>query len=200
MRIHRILAVGALLLLAAARCGGSLPDYDYSKEPDPRKTEYIIGVSDQLQITVWGHEAVSGAVGVRPDGTVTMPLVGDLKAAGRTPTQLRNEIQQRIKSFIKDESAVVTVAVVAVNSYRFTVSGEVNSPGVFTSQQYVTIVEAVALAGGFTRFAERNKIFIVRRTTDGTSRQIPISYDAIASGQHEEMNIVLVAGDTVIVP
>jgi len=181
-------------------CGSSLPNYDYSQEPDPRKSEYVIGVADQLRVTVWKNPDQSGQVRVRPDGTITLPLIGDLKAAGRTPTQLRALIQERQKAFVKDETATVTVAVIEVASYRFTVAGEVQNAGMFTSTNYVTVIEAIAMAGGLTRFAKRDEIFIVRRDKDGNTRQVPISYDAIAKGGHDEMNLALLAGDTVFVP
>ena len=182
-------------------CGPKLPSYDYSQEPDPRKSEYTIGVADSLRVDVWKNPESSATVVVRPDGTVTLPLVGDLKAAGKTPTQLRDEISRRQAAYVKDESATVTVAVLEVNSYRFTVSGEIQSPGVFTSNRYVNVIEAIAMAGGFTRFAKRNKIVIVRRTRDGKSSYlVPIAFDFISGGGHEEMNLTLVAGDTLMVP
>jgi polysaccharide export outer membrane protein len=161
-----------------------------------------VGVSDELSITVWKNPELSTQTTVRPDGTITMPLVGDLAAQGRTPSQLREEITQRLGQFIKDESAVVSIAVVAVNSYRFTVTGEVVRAGVFTSRNYVTVSEAIALAGGFTRFAAKSKIVIVRRDpkAEGGHRRIPIVWSAIASGDHPEMNIFLLADDTVYVP
>jgi polysaccharide export outer membrane protein len=183
-----------------AGCGPHIPDYDYAREPNPRQTEFQIGVSDRLQITVWQNANLSTAVTVRPDGTITLPLLGDLSAVGRTPTALREDIQERLKAFVKDETAVVTVAVTEVNSYRFTVSGEVTRPGVFNADHYVSVIEALALAGGFTRFAKRDRILIVRRDGKGHSRQIPISFPAIANGQHEDMNLVLLAGDTILVP
>jgi len=181
-------------------CGASIPNYDYSQEPDPRTSEYVIGVADQLRIEVWKNPEQSGTVRVRPDGTITLPLIGDLHAAGRTPSQLRSDIQRKQKAFVKDETATVTVAVTEVASYRFTVAGEVVNPGVFNSSNYVTVIEAIAMAGGLTRFAKRNSIFIVRRDKNGNTRHVPISYDAIAKGGHEEMNLALLPGDTVFVP
>src|SRR6266404_3455936 len=101
---HRVLAVVVVL---TAACAGSTPYYDYSKEPDPRNMEYVIGVSDGLQINVWHQEDLSTAAIVRPDGTITMPLIGDIKAVGRTTTELRAEITQKMSKYIRDESAVV---------------------------------------------------------------------------------------------
>lgn len=181
-------------------CGPTLPAYDYSKEPNPRRSEYVIGVSDELQITVWKNPQLTTAVTVRPDGTITMPLVGDVVATGRTPSQLRQEIAKRLAEYIKLEGSEITVAVTGVNSYRFTVSGEVGQPGIFTSKVYVTVAEAIALAGGFTRFAKRNDIVLMRRNKNGQIRRIPIAYDFIANGEHPEMNLVILPGDSLYVP
>jgi polysaccharide export outer membrane protein len=191
--------IWALLALAAVACGETIR-YDYAKEPDPRRNEFVIGVADGLRVNVWKNSDVSGDHHVRPDGTITIPLIGDVKAAGRTPTALRDEIATRLSQFIKDEAAVVTIEVTEVNSYRFTVSGEVTTRGVFTSKHYVTVVEAIMLAGGFTRFARTDDIVVVRCCDkSGRRRRIPIQYDAIARGR-TDMNIVLVAGDEVYVP
>jgi polysaccharide export outer membrane protein len=182
--------------MALAGCPTAV--YDYSKEPDPRKHEYVIGISDELRITVWKNPELSPTVTVRPDGTVTMPLVGDIQAAGRTPGQLNEEISTRLKTYLKDEAALVTIAVTQVNSYRFTVSGNVEKGGVFSPKYYVTISEAVALAGGLNKFASK-QLYIIRQQGGG-ARKVPINYDRIASGEHPEENVALVAGDTLMVP
>lgn len=197
-RISSLLVVGLLGLATA--CGSSIPNYDYSTEPDPRNTEFVIGPSDRLQITVWQNNDLSGNLVVRPDGTITMPLIGDMVAVGKRPSELKKEISKQLKAFIREETATVTVAVTEVNSYRFSVSGEVANASVFSQTSYVTVVEALALAGGFTRFASRDKITIIRRDSDGNVRKIPINYDAIAKGGHQEMNIVILAGDQIVVP
>src|SRR5205085_2843775 len=85
------------------------PPFDYTKEPDPRKSEFVIGVSDALHITVWKNAELSTEAKVRPDGTITMPLLGDLRAAGRTPSQLRDDIRALMATFVKDEGAAVSV-------------------------------------------------------------------------------------------
>lgn len=188
------------LSLITAGCGGGLPAFDYKKEFDPRKNEYVIGVSDELRINVWRNGDLSGNVVVRPDGTITMPLIGDISVAGRTPTQVREDVASRLKTYIKDESAVVTVAVVDVNSYRFTVAGNVARPGSFDAPYYVTVAEAIAMAGGPTRFADTRAITLVRTGKDGRVRRIPINYDVIRAGEHPEADLALLAGDTIFVP
>ena len=173
--------------------------YDYSKEPDPRKHEFVIGASDTLKITVWKNPDLSGDAHVRPDGTITMPLLGDISAAGRTPSQLREEIRKKLSQYVKDDSAAVSVAVTEVNSYRFTVSGNVEHGGIFTSKYFVTVAEAIALAGGLNKFAEPKKLVIVRRDAAGL-RRVPIDYDRISSGEHPEENLVLLPGDNLFAP
>jgi polysaccharide export outer membrane protein len=187
--------------IALAACGVKAPNYDYASEPDPRNTEYVLGIGDQITINVWEKAELTTDATIRPDGTITMPLVGDLKAVGETPTSLKQTIQARLADFVKVENAEITVAVRGFNSYRFTVAGEVQHPGIFTEGFFVTVAEAVALAGGFTRFAARNAMVLMRRDPKtGENRNIPLVYDLLASGKRPDMNIVLIAGDSLYVP
>jgi polysaccharide export outer membrane protein len=189
-----------LLFVTLAGCGPDIT-YDYRKEPDPRRSEYVIGVSDGLRISVWKNPELSGETRVRPDGTITLPLIGDLLAAGLTPTQLKDGIRERLRAYVKDEAAVVTVAVTDPNSYRFTVSGNVEHPGVFSSRYYVTVLDAVALAGGLNRFASPHRLALVRIAPDGhVLRRVPLDYERLTISGHPEENLVLLSGDTLIVP
>jgi polysaccharide export outer membrane protein len=190
----------ALLSLFVLAACGVRANYDYTKEPDPRRGEYVIGVPDHLSIQVWKNPDLSKEVIVRPDGTVTMPLIGDLKADGKTPSQLRDEISRQLSKFVRDEGAVVTVAVAAVNSYAFTVSGNVEHAGVFTSQKYVTVMEAMQLAGGPNRFASPRGTTLIRRDAAGKQRSIPIDYPAVLDGRAPQANLVLLSGDQLHVP
>jgi polysaccharide export outer membrane protein len=184
-------------LLLVAACGTT--SYDYSREPDPRKGEFVIGASDILHITVWKNAELTGDARVRPDGTITMPLIGDIVAAGRTPSMLKGEITKRLSNYIKDESSIVSVAVSDVNSYRFTVSGNVEHAGVLLSKYYVTASEAIAMAGGLNKFANPHKLVIIRNDAQGF-RRIPLDYERIASGQHPNEDVVMLTGDTLFVP
>jgi polysaccharide export outer membrane protein len=186
------------LLFALAGCGSTLA-YDYAHEPDPRRDEYVIGAADVLHITVWQTPDLTLNATVRPDGTISMPLVGDVAAAGRTPSAVRAEITTRLKSFVKDEALTVSVAVAAVNSYQFTVAGNAERPGLYTSSRFVTVIEAVAMAGGPSRFAALSKVVLIRPTARGP-RRIPIDLGAIYAGTRPEMNIVLIRGDTLHLP
>jgi polysaccharide export outer membrane protein len=184
------------MLVATSGCGTS--GYDYTKEPDPRKREFVLGASDQVKITVWKNPELSSDARVRPDGTITMPLIGDIQASGRTPSELQKEITTKLASYVR-EGAVVSVAVSEVNSYRFTVGGNVEHGGIFTAKYYVTVAEAVAMAGGLNKFANPHKLVIVRNDGSGV-RRIPIDYERIASGEHPEENLPLMAGDSLFVP
>lgn len=189
------------LLLVLASCAATVQNnHDYSKEPDPRKTEYVIGVADQLSILVWKNPDLSRDVTVRPDGTITLPLIGDLRADGLTPTQLKNEITTQIAKYVRGESASITVAVTAVNSYSFTVSGSVERPGVFSSPKYMTVLDAIQLAGGPTRYASPAGTQLMRRDREGRLRIIPINYPRVLDGTEPQENLVLLAGDRLHVP
>lgn len=191
-----LLAYGLTVVLA----GCASISYDYSKEPDPRKKEYVIGISDGLAINVWKNPELSTRGSVRPDGTITMPLIGDVQASGRTTSVLTDEITRRLKTFVKEESSLVSIAVTEVNSYRFTVSGNVEHAGVFALKYFATVADAVALAGGLNKFAAPHKLVILRLQPNGGIRKVPIDFDRIAAGEHPEENLVLIAGDTLYVP
>lgn len=197
----RLYAIATLML--AAGCVGSLPDYNYAKEPDPRDQEITLGVGDVVAINVWGdaNSGLNTEATIRPDGTITMPLVGDLRAAGATPSELRTKIRDRLLDFVRLQGSEVTVAVREWNSYRFTVQGEVMRTGVYTSEEYLTVADAIALAGGPTRFAKRHEIVLMRfDPSTKKTRRIPLDYEALASGRRLDMNIYVLPGDTIYVP
>ncbi|HEY3357364.1 MAG TPA: polysaccharide biosynthesis/export family protein [Polyangia bacterium] len=189
----------SLALVAVAACRPQIT-YDYAKEPDPRKGGYVIGANDLLQIDVWKNQDLSGRHHVRPDGSITMPIIGDVQAAGVTPGQLREVLGRKLSRFLRDDSTVITVTVIEVNSYRINVVGKVERPGVYTPKDFVTILDALALAGGASKFADTDSIIIIRRDRDGTQRKIPFFYSEVVAGRHLEMNMTLLGGDTVVVP
>lgn len=186
------------VLLAFAGCARTQA-FDYSRESDPSRQEFVIGISDVLRISVWHMPELSGDAKVRPDGTLTMPLLGDFTVAGRTPAALRAEIEFRLKSFVKEESVSVSVAVSEVNSYYFTIAGNAEHQGLFTAHRFVKVTEAVALAGGANRFAALSRAVLIRPSATGP-RRIPIDLAAIYSGERPEMNLTLIAGDTLHLP
>lgn len=198
----RSLLVGALTLVllgqgCASRSASSAALYAEAARNDPRKRPYVIGVADVVRVTVWKDPNLSTDAAVRPDGTITMPLVGELVAVGRTAADLQKDVSTRLSGYMKD--AVVTVAVVEVNSYRFTVAGNVEHPGLYTSRYYVTVSEALALAGGPNRYASTSNVTVVR-TNGGRNLRIPIDYDAIIAGDRPDEDLVVLAGDAIQVP
>ena len=182
-------------------CPPKLPPYDYTKEPDPRHKELTLGVGDQLAINVWEQKDLTVDVTVRADGTITMPLVGDFAAAGKTPSALQKEITQKVQVFIKPPGGEVTVGVKSWKSYRFTIQGEVVRPSVYSADQFVTVADAIAMAGGPSRFAKRKYIKLFR-TDPATkkTREIPLDYDALSSGKRLDMNIYVLPGDVIYLP
>ena len=193
--------VPALLLLlgslAQSACGAGIYEtYAYGKEYDPRKHEYVIGVTDIISIQVYKSPDLSlGTAIVRPDGVVTIPLVGDVVVAGKTPSQVRDDLKKRFSEFVKE--ATVNVIVSGFNSYRFIVSGQVNKSGSFSQKYYVSVSEAVAMAGGPNKFAG-DQIVIYRADKQGHIREIPISFKLIMSGKRPDMDVAIVAGDSVV--
>ena len=198
----RVTVMVLAIVVAAAGatgCGPKVPTYDYAKEPDPRNEEWVLGVGDEITISVWDNSQLSTEATIRPDGNVTMPLIGDLRAVGETPTTIKGKIKQRLADFVKLQGSEITVALRGANSYRFTVSGEVTRPGMMTMGYFVTVSEAIALAGGFTRYAKRNEMMLQRRDPrSGKIRTIPLAFDFLMS--RPDMNIVLLTGDSLFVP
>lgn len=192
-----------LFCVLGAACGGALLNYPYSSEPDPHNKEIVLGVGDMVSINVWGegNTGLNTEATIRPDGTITMPLVGDMKAAGETPSALKAVIKTRLADFVKLQGTEISVAVKEWRSYRFTVQGEVMKTGMYTSEEYVTVADALALAGGPTRFAKRSQIVLMRRDPKTKEiRRIPFDYELLASGKRPDMNIFVLPGDTIYVP
>ena len=189
-----------LFLLAA--CPHSAPPPCGPRCKDPRGTELTLGVGDVVSINVWGQEnkELNTEPKIRPDGTITMPLVGDIKAAGLTPTQLKDKITQELGKYLKLSAGTpVTVAVKAWNSYRFTMAGEFTKPGVLTSDQFVRLSQAITMAGGVTRFAKRDDCRVLRydpvkKVTD----HIQFDYDELF--KNEDMDFFILAGDEIYCP
>jgi polysaccharide export outer membrane protein len=195
-------AFAAIVVVVTAGCHTPLPKYNYAQEPDPRRGEITLGVGDTIAINVWENVNLNTEATIRADGKITMPLIGDVKAVGETPTSLKALIKAQLQTFVKQiQGNEITVAIRAWKSYRFTVQGEVSRSGMFSSDQYVTVAEALALAGGPTRFAKRDRIQLTRNDPKtGKPKHIPLDYDSIASGKRPDMNIYVLPGDTIWVP
>jgi polysaccharide biosynthesis/export protein len=162
-------------------------------------TDYIIGPEDVLDITVWKNTDLSKTVQVRPDGRISLPLIGDVVAVSRTSAQLTDEISTRLKAYM--ENPTVSIVVKEVNSYAIFVLGEVVKPGRYPLKSKTTLLQAVTLASGFTPVASRNKIVIFRFEKDGEPMtKIKASYDDIVLRDGTSQNIELKPGDTIVVP
>jgi polysaccharide export outer membrane protein len=157
---------------------------------------YVIGPEDTLQITVWKEPTLSGTVPVRPDGRISMVLLGDLPAAGMTPMHLAADISQRLKKYIQDPS--VSVVVLAVNSQRVFIIGEVGHVGAVSMTAGMTPLQAIAAAGGLSPFAHSKSIYILRGT-GAAQKKIPFNYKKALKGD-DKQDVSLKSGDTIVVP
>ncbi|MBI1737742.1 MAG: polysaccharide biosynthesis/export family protein [Acidobacteria bacterium] len=158
---------------------------------------YEIGAEDQLNISVWNEPNVTRIVPVRPDGKISLPLINDVQAAGLTPMQLAMSISEKLKKFIADPQ--VTVIVMAINSRRYYIVGEMTRAGAFPLMPNMTVLQALSSAGGFSQFANLKAIYVLR-IVEGKSVKFPFNYKQVIKGNHPEQNIVLKPGDTIVVP
>ena len=157
-------------------------------------TPYVVGLTDVLRVNVWREPDLSLEATVRLDGMITLPLLGDVPAAGRAPSQIAESIAKGIERFV--ENPRVSVAVAKATSARVYVVGRIARPGEFPLSGRMTVLQALALAGGLTDFAKADSIAIVR--DDQTV--VPVNYKRIVDGKDVSQNVLLVAGDTVVVP
>ena len=164
---------------------------------------FMLGPEDVLEITVWKNLDLSRVTAIRPDGLISMPIIGDVQAAGITADALAHKIADRLKQFVAGNPSV-SVSVKELNSYSIFVLGEVAKPGKYQAKSYVTLLQAISMGGGFTEYAKKNKLQIVRNRLNGDNKlhetRIPVRYDDLVAGNGVPGNIILLSGDTVIVP
>jgi polysaccharide export outer membrane protein len=180
-------AMYSLVALVGCTTAASAPP------PTPASSEYRIGPGDVLDVMVWREESVSGSVTVRPDGKISVALVGDVQAAGLTPEDLSADLHARLLKFIDNPNVVVRVNSSAL---RFFVIGNVRSPGTYDLRANQTLLQALAVAGGFTEFANRGGVRIIRQNSGGTP--LKVDYDAIVRGDAPDVR--LEPNDTLVVP
>ncbi|MGD0792480.1 MAG: polysaccharide biosynthesis/export family protein [Terriglobales bacterium] len=217
MTAHRIMPVLTLLVLVSI---GALAQSDSaSRPPAPAAaaadkqagakpgegsraahsdSAYVIGANDVLAINVWKEPDISRSVPVRSDGKISLPLVGELQAGGQTPRQLEQEITKRLQSYISEPE--VTVIVTDSKSQKVNILGMVARPGAYLLTSSTTVLDAIAMTGGFKDFAKQKSIYVLRQAPDGTQKRIPFNYKDVIKGKDPEQNIRLQAGDTVVVP
>ncbi|MGH9727418.1 MAG: polysaccharide biosynthesis/export family protein [Candidatus Acidiferrales bacterium] len=160
--------------------------------------KYVIGENDVLEIDVWKEKEISRTVPVRPDGKISLPLVGEVQASGLTPMQLQDDLTKRLKAYI--ENPEVTVIVADPRSHQFNMVGEVMRPGSYPLTQAMTVLDAVAQAGGFKDFAKETKIYVLRPMPGGVRVRIPFNYKQVIKGRDLQENVALKPGDTIVVP
>jgi polysaccharide export outer membrane protein len=174
----------------------TMPD-DAVKKPATTDPNYVIGAQDVLDINVWKEPDVSRIVPVRPDGKISLPLLNDVQAAGLTPAQLAAQVTESLKKYVTNPQ--VTVIVATINSQRVYILGEVTRPGAFPLLPGMSVLQALSSAGGFTQFAKVKSIFI-RRIENGKEAKYPFNYREVINGKRPEQDILLKAGDTIVVP
>jgi polysaccharide export outer membrane protein len=163
----------------------------------PMDNSYVIGELDILTVVVWREDGLTDkSTLVRPDGMISLPLVGDIKASGKTPMQLAKEIAEQLKKFVQDPN--VTVSLNQMNSKRVYLMGEIAKAGPIMMTPGMTLLEAIGTAGGLTQFANANKMYILR-IAGGKQQKIPVEYKQALKGDHS-LNLTLISGDTIVVP
>jgi polysaccharide biosynthesis/export protein len=219
--IHAIQRFGAVLMVLGYFTGNALPQ-DKTEKPgkgaallaadhgtsgergvnpvqkaasnDPK---YLIVPGDEVNVNVWEDSNLTRTVSVRPDGNISLPLLDDVQASGLTPMQLGAEIASRLKKFVSDPQ--VTIIMTRTTDQRIFILGEVLRTGAYPLLPKMTVLEAISSAGGFTAFAKQKKVHVLR-TEDGRHLRLPFNYKDVIKGLHPEQNILLRAGDTVVVP
>ena len=172
------------------------------KRPDQQSSvqagTYVIGVDDVLSISVWKEPELSRTLPVRPDGKITLPLVGDLQAAGTTPQNLQQELHDKLGAYM----AVPEVAVIVqeVKSQKYNIVGQVAKPGSYSLNESMTVLDAIAEAGGLGIYAKSNAIYVLRARPDGSSLRLPFRYKEVLKGTNLSQNVNLQPHDTVVVP
>jgi polysaccharide biosynthesis/export protein len=158
---------------------------------------FIIGNDDLLAIDVWKEPGITRTIPVRSDGKISLPLVGEVQAAGLTPAKLEQDIAGKLKNYISEPE--VTVIVQQVNSQKFNILGQVVKPGSYVIANSPTVLDAIALAGGFRDFAKKKSIYVLRHGPSGELR-LPFNYKDVSQGKNMAQNVKLEPGDTIIVP
>ena len=159
---------------------------------------FKIGAGDVLAINVWKEEQLTRSVPVRSDGRISLPLVGEIQASGRTPKELESELRTKLKDYVSEPE--VTVIVQEIKSQKFNVLGMVMKPGSYALTNPTTVLDAIALAGGFRDFAKQKAIYVLRQGPDGSQARLPFNYKDVVKGRNSLQNVLLQSNDTIVVP
>jgi polysaccharide biosynthesis/export protein len=216
MRTHPNQVIGAALVLFAGSLWAQSPITKPEDDPHlapaaatsapsegtfqnrAHEDSFIIGNDDVLSINVWKEPDISRSLPVRSDGMISLPLIGDVQAAGRTPSQLQQAISSSLRNYI--DNPEVTVIVQQINSKKFNILGQVTKPGSYPLTESTTVLDAIALAGGLRDFAKKKSIYVLRSNSHGGDSRIMFNYKAVIDGNHPEQNIKLEPRDTIVVP
>jgi polysaccharide export outer membrane protein len=181
----------------ASAVTGKADDPSVSQKAPVSDDSYVIGADDVLAINVWKEPEISRAVPVRSDGKISLPLIGELQAAGQTPRQLEQGIAKGLQSYISEPE--VTVIVQDSKSQRINVLGMVARPGSYLLGGSTTVLDAIAMAGGFRDFAKQKSVYVLR-AEGGSQKRLPFNYKDVIKGKNPEQNVRLLPGDTVVIP
>ena len=165
---------------------------------DRPEENYVIGDEDVLGINVWKEQELTGPIPVRLDGKISLPLIGEIQASGKTPTQLKNDLTDKLRAYLSAPD--VTVTVLQMNSQKFNILGRVTKPGSYPLSAATTVLDGIAAAGGFLDFAKQKGVYILRKNAEGHVTRIPFNYKDVIRGNHPEENIQLRPDDTIVVP
>ena len=181
---------------------GKAPSASAQQAPAPPKAatddpDYVIGADDILDISVWKEPDITRRVPVRTDGKISLPLLNDLQAAGLTPMKLQAQVTEKLKKFLTEQQ--VTVTVMATNSRRVYIMGEVGRPGPIALLANMTVLQAITTAGGLSQFGNGSKIRILR-TESGKQVVFSFNYKEVLAGKNADQNIILKPGDSIVVP
>ncbi|WP_447979302.1 polysaccharide biosynthesis/export family protein [Candidatus Nitrospira bockiana] len=197
----RLVFLAVIVTVTFSSGAGCLQQVTYEQSYDD-PGEFLLGPEDLLEITIWKNQELSRTTVIRPDGLISMPIIGDVQAAGLTANALAKRIAESLAPFVANPA--VSVSVKEINSYSIFVLGEVSKPGKYHLKSYTTLLQAISMAGGFTEFAKKNRLQVVRNSPNGDGRlheiRIPVRYDDLLAGQGQPGNFVLKSGDTVVVP
>jgi polysaccharide biosynthesis/export protein len=164
----------------------------------PHEASFVIGNDDLLAINVWKEPDISRSIPVRSDGRISLPLVGEVQATGRTPLQLEEDIASRLRNYIAEPE--VTVMVQEIRSQKFNILGQVTKPGSYSLELVTTVLDAIAAAGGFKDFANVKGIYILRQNSGGGESRIAFNYKQVIKGKNPQQNLKLEPRDTIVVP
>ena len=196
MTVKPIVLVPMLAALWGAVAAASATEASETSKPVAVSPDYVLGPGDVLEISVWKEEDMRKEVLVRPDGGITFPLLGEIRAEGKRVDQLAEELTKTLSEYLSEP--VVNVSLMKVGQAIYVV-GKVNKPGEFPAYSRVDVMQALSMAGGLTPYADADDIHILRRT-HGQVTSLDFDYDAVSQGDDLEQNIPLQRGDVIVVP